>query len=68
MELAVPGFLDLGDVFEVVDLADGGAGVGDGGGAAAGDVVEGLAPGDVDLFLVGAGEGLVVVDRALLAL
>ena len=36
--------LNLGDVLEVVDFANRGRGFGDGGGAAAGDVVERLTP------------------------
>src|ERR1043165_3423114 len=68
VELAVPGLLDHGDLFHVVDFAHGLLGVGHGGGLAAGDVVEHRAPGEVHVLRHVLRERLVLVDLALVAL
>src|SRR3954451_7946165 len=65
LELLVPGALDLGDVLEVVDFAHRRRAVAHRRGAAAGDVVERLAPRDADLRR-GVVERYVLV-RAVLA-
>src|SRR5205807_1926588 len=69
VELALPGALDLGDFLEVVGLSGGLRGVADGGGFAAGDVVERLAPRYADFGApLAVGDGVVLVDVALVAL
>src|SRR5260221_9153464 len=67
-ELALTVLLDLGNAVEVVDFADALA-VGHAGGLAAGDVVEGLTPGDIDVVRTDVARRLVAgVDLPLLAL